>query len=96
MKMIHFVFRLMPRIRIGSRDSACQTSRPLSSCYFLSCLQYIKQNYICNNVMTLVHIKVNADITISELSKMFCLKAMERIRRCNSRVLVGSLLHNPR
>jgi hypothetical protein len=46
--------------------------------------------------MTLEYIKINAKFTISELSKMFCLKAMERIRRCNSRVLVGSLLHNPR
>ncbi len=46
--------------------------------------------------MTLELIKVNTNITISELSKMFCLKAMERIRRCNSRVLVGSLLNNPR
>ncbi len=46
--------------------------------------------------MTLEYIKINTNIIISELSKMFCLKAMERIRHCNSRVLVGSLLHNPR
>ncbi len=61
------VFRLMPRIRIGSRDSACQTSRPIIfSCYFLSPLLCAKQNYNCN-IITLEYVKINANITISEV-----------------------------